>query len=208
MELGCNSSGSPIHAFHRPNLDRLPNRFLVHFRNNYKNVIWPTVSQPGFFNLTSTFRSDSDFPVPYFHTQVRDSPCDHCLPNSTFLFYKTKLMVWIVSNCKTQSKREDYMAELSKYINVDVFGKCGNFTPECYGHWQHKCTNRLIKDYKFYFAAENSLCKEYFTGKILNNYSIIFRSLQYGLLIRKIKLDPTVLIVARPILDWISCLFR
>ena len=49
------------------------------------------------------------------------------------------------------------MAELSKYIKVDVFGKCGNFMPECFGNWQHKCTNHLIKNYKFYFAAENSI---------------------------------------------------
>ena len=92
------------------------------------NRILPTVSQPGFFNLTAHFRSDSDFPFQYFHTQVRDSPCDHCLPNSSLLNGKTKLMVWMVSHCKTQSKREDYIAELSKYIKVDVFGKCGNYT--------------------------------------------------------------------------------
>ena len=126
----------------------------------------PTISQPEFFNLTSTFRSDSDFPVPYFQTQVRDSPCHHCLPNSTVLNGKTKLMVWMVSHCKTQSKRENYMAELSKYIKVDVFGKCGNFTPKCQRHLHlDSCTNSMIEGYKFYFAAENSICKDYFTGK-------------------------------------------
>ena len=143
-----------------------PKKICFHFRNYYNRIILPTVSQPGFFNLTSTFRSDSDFPVPYFHTQLRDSPCDNCLPNSTLLLNKTKLMVWIVSNCKTQSKREDYMAELSKYIKVDVFGKCGNFTPECDSLWQSSCTNSMMDGYKFYFAAENSICKDYFTGKI------------------------------------------
>ena len=123
----------------------------------------PTISQPGFFNLTSTFRSDSDFPVPYFHTEMRESPCDNCLPDSTLL-NKIKLMAWIVSHCKTQSKREEYMAELSKYINVDVFGKCGNPTPEC-PKTQRNCTKRLIESYKFYFAVENSICKDYFTGE-------------------------------------------
>ena len=129
----------------------------------------PTFSQPGFFNLTSTFRSDSDLPSQYFSTELRSIACDHCLPNSSLLLNKTKLMVWIVSHCKTQSKREDYMAELSQYINVDVFGKCGNFTPKCGSHKDYSCTNSMMEDYKFYFAAENSNCKEYFTGK--NNSS-------------------------------------
>ena len=140
-------------------------RFCVfHFSSRNMEIIMPTVSQPGFFNLTSTFRSDSDFPVPYFYAQVRDSPCDHCLPNSTLRLNKTKLMVWIVSHCKTLSKREDYMAKLSKYVNVDVFGKCGNSTPEC-PKMQRNCTKQLIENYKFYFAAENSICKDYFTGE-------------------------------------------
>ena len=124
----------------------------------------PTFSQPGFFNLTSHFRSDSDLPFEYFATERRSIPCDHCLPSSSILLNKTKLMVWIVSHCKTQSKREDYMAELSKYIKVDVFGKCGNFTPKCGSHKDYSCTNSMMAGYKFYFAAENSICKEYFTG--------------------------------------------
>ena len=138
---------------------------LFHFSSSVMRRMLPTVSQPGFFNLTSTFRSDSDFLLPYFHTQVRDSPCENCLPNSTtVIFNKTKLMVWIVSNCKTQSKREEYMDELSKYIKVDVFGKCGNSTPDC-PRMQRNCTKRLIESYKFYFAVENSICKDYFTGE-------------------------------------------
>ena len=137
---------------------------LFHFSSSVMRRMLPTVSQPRFFNLTSTFRSDSDFSLPYFHTQLRDSPCENCLPNSTLIFSKTKLMVWIVSNCKTQSKREEYMAQLSKYIKVDVFGKCGNSTPDC-PRMQRNCTKQLIESYKFYFAIENSICKDYFTGE-------------------------------------------
>ena len=136
---------------------------MLNFSPN-KMTFSEAVSQPGLFNLTSSFRSDSDLPNPYFHTERRDSPCDDCVPNATLLHNKTMLMTWIVSHCKTQSKREDYMAELSKYIKVDVFGKCGNRTPEC-PRLQQKCTRQLIEGYKFYFAAENSICKDYFTGK-------------------------------------------
>ena len=99
-------------------------------------------------------------------------------------------MVWIVSNCKTQSKREEYMAELSKYIKVDVFGKCGNFTPECDSLWHSSCTNNMMQDYKFYFAAENSICKDYFTGKIIKDLYKVFRILS-TLRVRPAKNDAT-----------------
>ena len=56
------------------------------------------------------------------------------------------------------------MAELSKYIKVDVFGKCGNLNPECLNS-DFPCTKEIVEGYKFYFAAENSICKDYFTGK-------------------------------------------
>ena len=58
------------------------------------------------------------------------------------------------------------MVGLSKYIKVDVFGKCGNFTQKCQSYLDDSCTNSMMEGYKFYFAAENSICEEYFTGKI------------------------------------------
>ena len=73
-------------------------------------------------------------------------------------------MFWFVSHCMTLSKREVYMAELQKYIPVDVFGGCTKRRC-CQGNTT--CMKTLIKRYKFYFAAENSLCKDYFTGKSL-----------------------------------------
>jgi hypothetical protein len=47
--------------------------------------------------------------------------------NSSFTFraLKTKDVVWIVSNCNTPSKREKYVKEMQKIINVDIFGRCG-----------------------------------------------------------------------------------
>ena len=90
--------------------DRSFNRFII---------------QSGLFNLTATFRTDSDFPIPYMQTKRRHSPCDACLPTSTILKQKTKFLGWIVSHCSTPSKRERYFAELSKYVPSDKFGQCG-----------------------------------------------------------------------------------
>lgn len=38
---------------------------------------------------------------------------------------KNKSAMWLVSNCHTSSKRENYIKELSKHIPVDIFGGCG-----------------------------------------------------------------------------------
>ena len=37
-----------------------------------------------------------------------------------------KLVAWMVSNCYTASRREQYVLELQKYISVDVYGNCEN----------------------------------------------------------------------------------
>ena len=46
---------------------------------------------------------------------------------------KKKIAAWFVSNCFTSSERERYVAELKKYIEIDVYGTCGTL----------ECVNRL-----------------------------------------------------------------
>ncbi len=45
------------------------------------------------------------------------------------------------------------MKELQKYIDVDVFGKCGQL--KC--SKDKKCHEMIAKNYKFYLAFENSV---------------------------------------------------
>ncbi len=86
------------------------------------------------------------------------------------------------------------MKELQKYIDVDIFGKCGQL--KC--SKDKKCYEMIAKNYKFYLAFENSvsfliilllsifsflyylvfpqqLCKDYVTEKFYRtvNYDII-----------------------------------
>ena len=122
------------------------------------------MSRKGVFNLTSSFRSDSDIPVPYFYTKRKSRPCDECVPNSPVLKEKKKLMAWVVSHCETDSLREKYISELVKHIPIDIFGSCGKRIDCKRAKLNHKCTNQLIKGYKFYFAGENAICDEYHTG--------------------------------------------
>ena len=127
------------------------------------------------FNLTSSFRSDSDLPIPYLYTQRRDKPCNECLPNTTILNEKGKnLMVWLVSNCNTRGKREKYFSCLSRYISADKFGRCGQRISCNRKTMKTKCTRNVMKKYKFYFSAENALCKDYITGKINGRLSLRF----------------------------------
>ena len=121
-------------------------------------------------NLTSTFRSDSDFHIPLFYTVKRDAPCGSCLPNFTkFAKRKKQLIIaWFVSHCITHSRREEYFDRLSKYISTGKFGRCGNDSI-CSRKKHYKTTNcvkdtDVLKNYKFYFSAENSICKDYVTG--------------------------------------------
>lgn len=78
---------------------------------------------------------------------------------------KTKKVAWIVSNCHPQNDRMKYALELQKYIDVDIYGKCGKLScPKT-----EKCWKTLEKEYKFYLAFENGNCKEYITEKFFLN---------------------------------------
>jgi hypothetical protein len=92
---------------------------------------------------------------------------------SFFSGKKTKLVFWVVSDCDTINKREDYVKALQKYIQVDVFGACTgqafcNSTTNKYKQDKLpsiQCFSQHHKIYKFYLAFENSNCKEYITEK-------------------------------------------
>ena len=55
------------------------------------------------------------------------------------------------------------MAELQKYIDVDIFGECGTFN--CSRQYEENWTALWEREYKFYLAFENSVCQDYITEK-------------------------------------------
>ena len=82
-------------------------------------------------------------------------------------------MAWFVGNCDTKSKRELYVKELQKYIDVDIYGKCGSLkcpdNPKVYDPRMNKeCYDMLEQNYKFYLSFENIFCKDYVTEKLFN----------------------------------------
>ena len=119
-------------------------------RRNFKNF-------NGLFNATNFFERSSDISSAYGCIDVSQRKIDIGKINVT----RPKLVGWIVSHCKTDSLREDYAAELAKYIPIDIYGKCGTPCPE-----NENCLKMISMTYKFYLAFENSLCIDYITEKL------------------------------------------
>lgn len=109
-------------------------------------------------DCTATYRLDSDFYHPY--------GCSHNLPvnyqNTVNSCRKRRSVAWLVSACSTASQREKYVEELAKYIDVDIYGKCGQ---DC-DDKPIPCHQHLEENYLFYLSFENSICKDYLTEKI------------------------------------------
>lgn len=87
-------------------------------------------------------------------------------------------VAWFVSNCHPRNQRMHYAKELSKYIQVDIYGTCGSL--RCPRSQSQACFDMLDEDYKFYLAFENSNCKDYITEKFFVNglgYEITFINL-------------------------------
>ena len=123
----------------------------------------PPIPKGIIVNWTATYNSDSMIQTPYgkYVYQLNSN----ALNTSTF-DEKLKLVAWFVSNCKATNNRLSYAHELSKYIDVDIYGKCGNLT--CRRNTEESCNKMLKKKYKFYLAFENSNCKDYITEKFFN----------------------------------------
>ena len=114
----------------------------------------------GDFNFTVSYSKITDLRIPYaasrLITEGKQPLPQYSKRNSSVL--------WMVSHCKTQSHREDYVKELSKYINIDIVGKCGNMYA-CPRKFSKDCEEQLVTKYYFYLALENSICDDYITEK-------------------------------------------
>ena len=113
------------------------------------------------FDLTFTYRVDSDFWAPY--GAYEEIPFVN-LSHQDFSSGKDKLVSWIVSNCKPPL-RKLFVLELQKYITVDVFGSCSGTSAKSLSCPRNETCKSIIKQYKFYLSFENALCEDYITEK-------------------------------------------
>ncbi len=138
-----------------------------------------------YFNLTSTYRLDSHF-GHFYETYSQISSWNsirniNSIYNERFDYLNEKkyFAAAVISNCNDKSKRLNLIQILKHYIQIDIYGDCGKPCPTKYFSDSNKngtCKDVLSKEYKFYLAFENSLCKDYVTEKlftILKKYPII-----------------------------------
>ena len=131
-----------------------------------------------FFNWTMSYRNDADLPLFYGSVKRRNK-----LINSSTVHQRRKqkkgkaVVAWMASHCLTDSRREDYIRHLKRYIAIDVYGDCGHLRcpkDPTGGDSDDHCYDLLESRYKFYLSFENSICTDYVTEKF---FQIMARNL-------------------------------
>lgn len=157
----------------------------------------------GFFNLTWTFKFNSDIFFKYI--TVKDEKGKVIGPKANMhwmdfsdmkptskqiklkLNMKSKAAAWFVSHCDTEGQREvlvrELIVELQKYgLIVEVYGICGDplWKPLSCGYKHKECDDLIQSDYYFYLAFENSMAEDYVTEKVLTATRNLAVPIVYG----------------------------
>ncbi|GBP75831.1 Alpha-(1,3)-fucosyltransferase C [Eumeta japonica] len=172
---------------------RHPRQLYIYF-NSESADNYPVCDEcfDDFFNMTVTYRLDSD--VPWLYFAVQDALGHVVGPQANMrwaqpariissplldrLARKTRAAAWFVSNCWSRSGREHLVNYLQKALvpyklQVDVFGQCGRL--KCSRTVDTFCDKLIERDYYFYLALENSFAEDYVTEKVwraVNNTAV------------------------------------
>ena len=121
------------------------------------------------FNLTMTYRRDSDIPEPSWGVVEKRNPKGYQPPTLKKVRQKKRTAVWFISGCeKDGSRRWEYAMELAKHIDLDIYGACGNLScpkSKTDRSITRKCFGEVDRTHRFYLAFENAFCKDYVTEK-------------------------------------------
>ncbi|XP_010194701.1 3-galactosyl-N-acetylglucosaminide 4-alpha-L-fucosyltransferase FUT3-like [Colius striatus] len=137
-------------------LPRLPAQRWIWFNLESPSHSPNLSAMANLFNLTMSYRRDSDIFTPYGELQLLGQPQPLSIPP------KTKLVAWVVSNWRADSHRVKYYQELKKHIAVDVYGQHHLPLP-----WDQLLPT--VSQYSFYLAFENSQHEDYITEKLWRN---------------------------------------
>ncbi|NXJ71695.1 FUT6 fucosyltransferase, partial [Rostratula benghalensis] len=137
-------------------IPRLPSQLWIWFNLESPSHSPNLGAMDNLFNLTMSYRKDSDIFTPYGELQVLDQPQPLSIPT------KTKLVAWVVSNWRAGSQRVKYYQELKKHIAVDIYGQHHLPLP-----WDKLLST--VSQYSFYLAFENSQHEDYITEKLWRN---------------------------------------
>jgi len=122
------------------------------------------------FNMSATYKMASDFTSLYLTAAgvewTRPSRKKaELFDRRDFSLGKTGPAYTMISSCQAPSRRLEYIAELKRFVSVDVYGKCGEMKCE---EGALECDKEILaRKYEFYLAFENSVCSEYVTEKFM-----------------------------------------
>ncbi len=185
-----NDNASPAYSYWPPSTSRRREQRFVLFSFESPSRTEDVDLRPfkRYFNLTMSYRSDSDiwFPYGYFGKSMsEDGDNDQLTAGAN----KSRLLLWFSSNCKTHGHRELVVNKLRNLIPVDVFGRCSKDVTKrfaCPKHASSECETLLAEQYFFYLAFENSVCDEYVTEKFFRSLRlyrtvpVVLRRRDYG----------------------------
>lgn len=112
------------------------------------------------FDLWMTYHLDSDVVLPYYdYTFLEKLYTPVC--------EKTDNVCMFISSPVNNSRRQEYLSELMKYIHVDSYGL---WMKNCQltGDIGYKTKLEVIGKYKFTIAFENAISKDYVTEKFFD----------------------------------------
>ncbi|KAG8181290.1 hypothetical protein JTE90_019383 [Oedothorax gibbosus] len=127
----------------------------------------------GMFNLTVTYRRDSDVVARYGSVRKARPPRFMDFQRLRRAFKgKRRSVAFLSSHCPTDGGRDAFVTELSRHIDVDAYGDCGDRV--CPMSAKDFCHEEFARNYKFLLAFENAVCKDYVTEKF-------YRTLAYDI---------------------------
>jgi hypothetical protein len=115
------------------------------------------------FDLTMTYRLDSDVPLVYFGRWVRDHLLDPPREKT-----EEAPAVYFASNSSDRGGRREYIEELMRFLRVDSYGKSFR-NRELSEDRGRESKISTIARYRFNLAFENSLTEDYVTEKFFDS---------------------------------------
>lgn len=140
---------------------------------NHENPYMTWVDLTGWddaFNLSITYRADSDIYRPYKDILKYDNKnrMHRPKPGTNFATGKKRQCLYFNSNCV--EFRMSLVKELKKHVTVDLYGECAAIVnPELVNACpknSDRC-NQMLKEYKFYLSFENTYCQGLRYRKVL-----------------------------------------
>uniref|UniRef100_A0A0N4ZC06 Fucosyltransferase n=1 Tax=Parastrongyloides trichosuri TaxID=131310 RepID=A0A0N4ZC06_PARTI len=176
------SSDALIFHFSDINLTNLPERAFplqkfVYFTMEAPFSTDSKITPSNYFNWVMSYNKKSDVLFQYgskwinFTEGMNVTRLDYAY-NKILPTKKNKGVIGFISNCATNSAREKIIDKLSKYIKMDIYGKCAKDEKKkliCPPNIR-ECEKNLITSYYFYIALENSICDDYVTEKYWSRY--------------------------------------